>query len=154
MADKDRAKSQIRGKHRLTVKFGHGARTTEPGLSNDSYPKAGPTRTTDPGLSNDSSGRWVQGIVQSGGIQVCLNENRNGERIKRADQESGSRERIEGIEPSSEAWEAPALPLSYTRTIFRQYVLYVFDNLGTLLNRIPPTSIDINCFLGLIKIPL
>ena len=24
-------------------------------------------------------------------------------------------ERVKGIEPSSEAWEAPALPLSYTR---------------------------------------
>jgi len=27
------------------------------------------------------------------------------------------KERVEGIEPSSEAWEAPALPLSYTREV-------------------------------------
>jgi hypothetical protein len=30
---------------------------------------------------------------------------------------NGKKERVEGIEPSSEAWEAPALPLSYTRIV-------------------------------------
>jgi hypothetical protein len=30
-------------------------------------------------------------------------------------------ERVKGIEPSSEAWEATALPLSYTRNSFLSY---------------------------------
>ena len=29
-------------------------------------------------------------------------------------------ERVMGIEPTYDAWEAPALPLSYTRTVFVQ----------------------------------
>ncbi len=37
--------------------------------------------------------------------------------IKRGSRRAGQEERVEGIEPSSEAWEAPALPLSYTRIV-------------------------------------
>lgn len=32
-------------------------------------------------------------------------------------------ERVKGIEPSSEAWKAPALPLSYTRSSSRNYII-------------------------------
>jgi hypothetical protein len=32
-------------------------------------------------------------------------------------------ERVKGIEPSSEAWEAPALPLSYTRMSLINYYM-------------------------------
>ncbi len=42
-------------------------------------------------------------------------------------------ERVKGIEPSSEAWEAPALPLSYTRISvgYTEFFLNSQEILGT-----------------------
>jgi hypothetical protein len=41
-----------------------------------------------------------------------------------------SLERVKGIEPSSEAWEAPALPLSYTRAV---NIFLFFSSLESLV---------------------
>ena len=54
------------------------------------------------------------------------------ERVKKSgSRRAGQEERVEGIEPSSEAWEAPALPLSYTRITntvkkFKKYTLLLY----------------------------
>ena len=48
-------------------------------------------------------------------IKRTLDGGREVTRVLKSSTAAERLERVKGIEPSSEAWEAPALPLSYTR---------------------------------------